>query len=498
MADKELKVQDAKKEKAAKKPFSVKNFIVKIIIVILALLMVGSAYYIVILLTSDKSEEQASYGSYDGENILLEYNNVFYNTLMSDENFQNAYSTGDYNSLWTSYYQAYQSQVMYIALTKLAKKAGITAPQALVNKAIIESGVYNDENGSFSEDVYKSTDATVRSNTEGYFRTILPYQTVLNDIFTTVTSAQEKAFVSELAGEARNFSYFAVDYNSYPDEKAKEFAQSNTDIFKTADITTVAFTTVEECGNAYTALTSGADLSTIENASVNSMTAPVYEIQQVMTDPADIDMVLPLEAGTYSRPVVCSGTYVLFRVDSEFAVPDFTDKEVLSKVKSYMALNEPEEVKSYIEDAKESAATLVKEDFDKAAEVYGSGFVEIKLGTNNVGGSQFISGLEFSDPQGRLAAAATDETVSRELFTSAEGSICGPIAVDDNYIFVKVVSTDENSTMGSIIESMYDYYAYQLPVSDVANAIFASDKFNDNFTSQFLSMLLGNVTSTTN
>lgn len=488
----ELKVE---KPKAKKEPVSIKNIITKTIIVILALLMVGSAYYIVILLTADKNAEKSSYGSYDGEPILIEYNNVFYNSLMSNPSFQEAYLTGNYTNLWSSYYSGYQSQVLFIALSKMAAKAGISAPQELVNRAILETGVYNGEDGKFSVDVYNSTEAQTRSDSEAYMRSILPYQIVANDLCTAIVTAEEKQFVADLASDSRDLDYYFINYNAYPDKSAVYYANQNADLFKSADVTMIAFASEDLATTALESLKTGTKAEDLEDASISSKKASVNTIQAALTESSDIDKILALTVGSYSEPIETVGSYVIFRLDSEFVPADVTDADVLSEVKAYIYKTDAETVKPFIEDAKTNAAALSAEEFEEGAQKYGNGVISVIGVANNIGNSQFVSGANIVDSTGKLAEATADETVNKEIFTASQGVVCGPIAVDGGYLMVKVANTDTQNVMGSLINTLYDFYANQIPVNDITIAVLSSDKLKDNFTQQFLSTVLGDIST---
>ena len=74
--DAKLKVVESKK-KEKKEPMSFKKLITIIIIAVLALLMVGGVYYVVVLISQDKAEKASAWGSYDGQDVRIENNNVF-------------------------------------------------------------------------------------------------------------------------------------------------------------------------------------------------------------------------------------------------------------------------------------------------------------------------------------------------------------------------------------------------------------------------------------
>ena len=180
--DAKLKAVESKQKKSKKEPLSLKKIITIVIIAVLALLMVGGISYVFTIAAQSKAEKESAWGSYDGEDIRIENNNVFYNTLMSDSNLQTAYLSGDYNTMISSYLNAYQAQVLFIALTKEAKEAGIVAPQELVNNLILRAGVYNDESGNFSEDLFNASSEADRVKVNNYYTSYYPYTVVVSDL----------------------------------------------------------------------------------------------------------------------------------------------------------------------------------------------------------------------------------------------------------------------------------------------------------------------------
>ena len=229
------------KTNSKKTEWTPKKVITTIVIAILALLMIGGLYYIVILVQQGTDESNV-FGKYDGTPIKYEANSVFYNTLNSNSAYLAAVQNNDINTIYSSWYQAFQSQVLFTALSKMAEKAEITTPQKLVDKLLINSGVYAAEDGSksFDENVYASKPAADKANTYQYFEKMYPYYAVISDYQTLAMSEAESAFVANLAKNTRTFDYYVVDYNAYPDELAKEY-----DISEMAPVTDADGNTVE-------------------------------------------------------------------------------------------------------------------------------------------------------------------------------------------------------------------------------------------------------------
>ena len=154
-----------------------------------------------------------AWGYYDGNPILLEQNTVFYNTVVNDSNLRNAYLSGDYDSLYLIYHGAYQKQVLFMALSTDADKAKIVAPKQLVDELIMTSGVYDGEDGQYSDEVFNSASETEKKRINDYYSLYYPYSVVVSDLQTAIVSDHEKTFVSDLASHVRSYvddSYFST------------------------------------------------------------------------------------------------------------------------------------------------------------------------------------------------------------------------------------------------------------------------------------------------
>lgn len=193
-----------------------------------------------------KRTDYNAWGYFDGNPILIEQNNVFYNTLVNDEDLQKAYLTGDYNVLLSSYHNAYQAQVLFVALTADADMAGIVAPNQLVDELIIASGVYNGDDGRFSEEVFNSKSEDERKSVNDFYSMYYPYSAVISDLKTTIVSEQEKAFVSDLASNTRSYEYFITDASIMVDSLIEKARRDFNGAAKSANAEIV---TVSKCNN---------------------------------------------------------------------------------------------------------------------------------------------------------------------------------------------------------------------------------------------------------
>ncbi len=505
--DFKLKAVETKQRKAKKEPMTFKKLITIIIIVILALLMVGGVYYVVVMVSQAKAEKSSAWGYYDGESINLENNSVFYNTLVNDSNFQTAYLNGDYSTLLSSYYNAYQSQVVFTALSKDAKEAGIVAPQKLVNDLIIKAGVYNDSDGKFSEDLFNQSSEADRLTVNNYYTAYYPYNVVVSDIQSSIISAPEVAFITEIAGKTRTFDYFVVDYNAYPDELAAAYGAENANLFDTAELSIISATSEESINAAYEALNAGTawadvvstysqDTYAESEGKVGSL--QVFSIVTNLSDAASIDQITGLEVGAYTAPLQSPSGYSIYRLDSEIVKADLSDASTLSAVKYYISSNGIEDITSYVDTAVGLASATAQSDFEAAAEGANATVISVSASNNNLGASQYLGGIDYYDTNGYLAKFSTDETVAKELFTSEDGHVTGALPVsgqDNTYVIAKVTGINENDSNATYVATMlYAYYAAMQPAYDRFYNVIASDKHTDNFYTQFFATVFSSST----
>ena len=492
-----------KETRKKKEPMSIKKIITIIIIVVLAMLMVGGIYYVIVLVAQSKAEKANAWGYYDGEAIAIENNNVFYNTLVNDSNLQTAYLNGDYQSLYDSYYGAYQAQVVFTALSKEAKQAKIVAPQTLVNELILRAGVYNGSDGAFSQEVYNSATETEKASVNTYYTNYYPYNLVLSDLQSTLVSAQEADFVKTLAEHSRSFEYFVIDYNVYPNELAIAYAEEHEGLFDTMDLSIISASTTEKLTEALNALNNGTAWEDVVSAysedgyaskGGSAGTVMMYSLIANLTDKADLEKITSLEQGTYSEPIASPYGYVIYKADKALSKADYSDEEIIATIKHYIVENDEELITPYIDTAVGLAADQAQNDFEAAAKAAGAEIVTVADVENNIGESQFLGGFAYCDSQGYLSAAAQDEALNKELFTAEVGYVTGAIEVTaaehTSYIVAKVTEIrDDNTNNSAATEALYQYYAPLQPAYDRFYNVLLSDKHTDNFYSQFLSSL---------
>ncbi len=409
------------------------------------------------------------------------------------------------SSLYQIWYQAYYSSVLHTALTEQAEAAGIKAVDKTINDYILNAGYYNDENGAFSSEVYNTTDQTTKDMVYNAAAESVPASIVAGDIASIISSKGEQDYVASLAAEGTAFEYVAFDASIYPDEDAIAYANANPQPFTAITLSMMSFATEEEANAAIAEVNAGtktfeeAAAASIDSyASANGSVGQMMytDLQSLVYDEDNLNKIFSTAAGSFTDVLTTAFGYSVFRVDAAPAIADFTDEEVLTKIKNHIAANSADVITAYAETkANEFSAKVAETDFDTAADELGYTAVEVSSTPANPASSAMLSSFAYTDPSGLLSTAAADTTYLSSLYNSEKGSVLAPQKSGNAYIVTEVGETSTSSSMLSSMPAIYSYMASMNAQNDLSQSIMSSDKFEDNFYATLFSEVLGTTSA---
>lgn len=442
------------------------------------------------------------FGTYGKEKIEYAYGNYFYEQY---QNYANQYKTSANTSAEQVAYQiwknAYDSTVVYTALNQMAKKAGIIASNAVVNRRIIDSGYYNVD-GKFDAATYNKATTEQKASIEKSVRESLAPSIVSNDISTVLTSNAEQDYVAAMADNSRTFQYATFDASLYPDEEAAAYALKNPQLFYTLDLSVITTDSKESAQTILDSINNGT--KTFEEAALseskdsfaasNGKIGNLYffQIQSNFKNPDDAQQLFAAEVGKPIGPVEGTSSWTIYRVNAAPVQPDYTDPTLLAMVKTYMSLYDSQIITDYL---KTKAASFVADakasDFATAASKDGVTVTDVTTTPMNVGASGYLSSFSTTDPNGMLTYADTDTV--KKMYTSETGTVLDPFEAGSSTVVVKV--GDESSSGNSYLTALYKYYAAMYAQQDLIESFMHSDQFKDNFLTVFLTDILGQGTT---
>ncbi|MFA6845368.1 MAG: SurA N-terminal domain-containing protein [Sphaerochaetaceae bacterium] len=447
------------------------------------------------------------FGTYGKEEIKYAYGNYFYDQY---QNYANQYkSSSDTNQIQTLYQiwkSAYDSTVMYTAVTQMAKQAGIIASDAVVNRKIISGGYY-DVDGKFDSATYNKATTEQKASIETSVRRSVPFQIVANDVGSVLSSQGEQEYVAAMADNSRSFEYVTFDSSSYPDDLASQYALANKQLFYSMGLSVISTTTKEEAEAIVSTISKGE--KSFEDAAVASSkdsfanakgkigTVYYYAIASNFKNADEAQLLLTSATGQVLGPFEGQNGWSIYRLDSAPTEPDFTNSTLLSGVKAYMSSYDSAVINDYLSaQATKFAADAKSTDFGTAADKAGLTVNDVAATPMNIGNSTYLGSFSYTDAKGLLASAANDSTNATKLYIAEPESITDPMKAGTSYVVAKIGKTDSASSgLGSYLKTFYSYLSANNNQQDMAQAILASDQLKDNFMNTFLSQILGNTTS---
>ena len=446
------------------------------------------------------SGSSIEFGRYNGEKIELEYGNFFYNQISS---LASQYPMDAANS-FQIYYQAYYATVFETALRQMAEQAGIRTTDSMVNDAIIQSGYFSNESGSFDPEVYKAASTVEKSAIRAQIEEILPSQMVLGDIADVRTSDAENEFVAALNANARAFQYITVGAETYPDTDAWTYAEENPAPFQTMDLSSITVATSDEASSILSSIQSGE--TTFESAAAEKSTdsysdaegamgAVMYtDLEGQLADSTNAATIFSASVGDIVGPFQTYTGYALYRINSESMAADLEEAENLNAVKEYIASNDPETMDAYLKAKADEVYALAQGSWDDAAAVYGVTVTDVGAAAPNPASSSIINGIALTDPDYRLANAVMgNEAFNKEIYTSEIGTVSAPVKSGSDYIIVRSVESEGASDLqSSYLTSLYpSFFVPYVTQSDLQSSVLSSDSFEDNFLDTYFSSIVG-------
>lgn len=440
-----------------------------------------------------------NFGSYDGEEIVYAQDTYLYDQYQKYGSQYEGSTSNSELALYNIWKSAFDSTVFYTAVTQMADDMGIKATENQINNGIINSGYYTVD-GAFSKKAYESATTEQKNSVRKQVTQSLPYNTVLADLSTALTSDNETDYVLEMADNTRSFNYVVFDYNMYPKELAAQYALTNPQLFYSIDLSIISTDTKENADSIMDSINNGTSFEDAAKANSQDSYAenggtigvvPYYAVKNNFKDAQEATQILDGTKDSIIGPVEAANGWSIYKLNATPEAANYTDETTLQMIRTYIANNDSSIMDSYLLEQANNFVNTVADDFSAAAESEGLEVNQVSATAKNISDSQYMSSFSYSDSKGTLASAATDETVMKDLFSAEVGKVMAPIKSNNAYLVVDVASETNDSGMSEYLKSVYPYYAAQTIPNDLQIAVMASDKLDSKFMSVFIDKILG-------
>lgn len=445
-----------------------------------------------------------SFGSYDGEEISYVPGN--YLSRQRDAIAEQVNDSGNNTNLeWIAYQvwrSAFQNTVVHTAILKNAERSGVTIPDERIDQALTNYGGYQ-ENGSFSAERYRETPNAEKASIRKFYREDLIHSQYLNDIIYGVkSSSAAEDFIRQMATPERSFQYLSIGYDAFPEEMVWNYAESNTELFRSINLSRITINSSEEAAQGLQQQLAGDATLFEELARTQSKDAYTeaggyigwqyfYSLSSELDSADQAESIFALGAGEVSPVIETPFGWVIYKANEAVREVSRENDEDLATVRQYMTRFERGTIEDYlISEADALRAELGESSFanaDAARWSYG----ETASFPLNYGNIEILKPVQDASGSGALSNAAFNETLLTALFGLNANEVSEALVLDDKVFLFRlneIVEADE-----SVTETVGLYFAYmgqQYLQADLQAAILGSDKLENNFDAVFTKYFL--------
>ncbi|MFP4153617.1 MAG: SurA N-terminal domain-containing protein [Alkalispirochaeta sp.] len=471
-----------------------------IILIIVVVTFIGAP-----VATSTMGSQRLVFGRYGNDDIIYQPGNFF--ARQYEVIAQSLRDAGDQTSLEMqlrlAWREAFNRTVLHKAVIAEAENAGIAVSESRVDEMIAEDPRFQ-VNGRFDSDAYRATSNQERFTLRGFHRENAVFDQVIRDALTgTRFSSREKRFVGELTGPQRSFDVVRFPFSEFPEDQVLSFISENPDLFTTLDLSVVTLGTEEEAAEVRSradeegtpfgdlARTYSRDLYADQDGQIGPVFG--YELQQELTNPADLAQLLELDEGEISPLIETTTGWAFYQADAEPTRSDVENEEVLSEARRYMEVYEQGRIQDFVRAEAERFAEVAGTDgFGAAAgsvgrEILSTGFFPI-----NYGNSQFFGQIRSNDIPD-LSDAAYREDFFEIAFSLESEEVSEPILLRQSALVLRL--RDERPVDDDDVEFITEYYdeiARQFYSDEIEAGFVDEEKLEDNFAQAFNRYVLGN------
>ena len=443
------------------------------------------------------------FGSIRGKDIS--YTNQYFQTQASFAQAQLGSNANSLQGMYQVFNQAFLSTAATIALNDMADEVGIAVTDNYVDRAIVNSGFYNNADGVFDAELYNNADRYQRDTFRAFAEESVASGMVTRDIMSAHSSNDEVALIQDLGSRGRTFDYVTVSSAIYPRESVISYALEHQDNFLKVGLNSASYATEEEANTALSAINDGSS-TLLEQAETTTSTTDgeiggqyVFALQGNLVTPEDIESFKNAAVGDIIGPVQTVDGYTIYEVTSAPVLDENATEEELNAARSYIATAEPEMMSTFLDEktAEFEARISNGEDFFTVAEDMGLNVTTVSSTTANPNSFPLFSTFQMTDPaQNLFTATYFNANYINDLYQGTEGDVlAAENLANGNRLITRIGEDTVNNSSSTYVETMYGYLKPQMATVDLQTAIFNDPTFEDNFASTFFSRMLQTPTA---
>jgi hypothetical protein len=441
------------------------------------------------------------FGAYNKVPITYVPGNYFAETHSNWARYmQSSMNETNYDSMnyqiWRS---AFEDTVIHIGVLQETEKAGYKAPEAVVDKAVAQLPMFQDESGRFSPARYRQLDNSARISLWREVQDSIAEEHYKTAVTGLRVPSTEGDFIRDMALRERSFDMAVLPFSSYPASEVAAYAETNPNLFRVTHLSKITINSGER--EAQQVLASIQDGTiTFEDAAKNqSMDTYAerggdmgpkmsYELTTEVPDEAERETVIRTALGQISPIVKVPTGWAFFRTEEAPTPVNTEDTAFLDRIRTYILDFERGRVEDWlINQANEFAADVKADDFENA--LSGRSLEKRSFGPLplNYGGIDLFTSLA-SLSIAELSGADSNENFWKYAFFTELNTPSEPLVMG-NYVVVLYPKeeTIKEASEAETIKTVYDSYWLSYNAERSLRTFFiTNDKLEDNFMSVYL------------
>ena len=439
------------------------------------------------------------FGSIRGKDVSL--TDQYFQTQASMASAQYGADANTLQGSYTIWNQAFLSTIANIGLSEMAKDAGIKTTDSYIDRAIVNSGFYSSDNGTFDPEIYENASSYDKNTFRAYIEDSVPASLVASDISRVHSSNAEMELVQEISAHGKAFDYVVLDSSLYPEEDVIAYATSNPDSFMQISFTSVTSATEDEASSLLASIANGE--TTIEEAAEASTSTTdgvrenvfYFTLEDELVNAEDASLVFATAEGETTEPLQILEGYTIYNISVASHMPTDPTEEEFDEARNYIAISDAEMMNAYLDERSAEFAARIDagEDFFSVAEEMGIDVTTVSPTTANPSGYPLFSSFQMTDPAANLLNATYfNSDYLSQLYQSEEGTVLPAQTLSSGArLITRVGEESVDNASSSYISTMYTYLKPQMAMVDLQESIFRDPTFEDDFASVFFTQILG-------
>lgn len=447
------------------------------------------------------------FGFYDGEAIEFAPGSFFQQALRDADQQLSMQFGGDRQSLqyqFQVYRQAFERTILHTAVMREVQRGGLSVSRNRVTEQLAMLPRFQ-EDGQFSSAAFERTPQTEIMSLRQTIEEQMLYDEFLRDVLQGfVYSTDEARFFADQARVERRFELARFDFDAFPDDNVRSFAEANADLFRTVEVSSITTgvdrTTLEELRRQYLAEESSfeelaREFSLDEFAADGGRRGTLYsyELARIILDPEDVETLFASDAGTVTEVVDTQNGFAVFRIERAGQAADLSDEAVLDDLRAYIEQFERGIMEDFFFDEAEQfvarsrdGSSFAEAGVNNLARVQETNFFPL-----NYGALPFLPQLEIVDG-GTLPGAMFDEGFLRTAFSLGEGEVSDPILLNEDLVVLRFLEQRERDSIDlEEIQEFMPFYFQQLQAGEFERILLDPSRIQDDFNQTFQRLFIG-------